>query len=540
MQKSVFFWSSFRSYLIPIFLLIGSFSIYSYNLGEQPIYGDEPIHLGWGGLYFDLIKDGDFDNPCLKKIADCELLFSIEGSETNYTPIRNFFVGFGYYLTAGEIKGDFYEWSCAWNPCWDFKEPSSEEFFAGRFFSPIFGSLSIVLAFFIGKILFNRITGLFFSLILLFYSLWMIHSRLIMTEVYLYFFILLSILLLLKSFKKENNHRIAYFIFGAISFGIALNIKLLAIEFVIPILGMILFYDSFNEKLNFRFFKNRKNVLKVISLVLVFFVIASISFVATFPKYYDNTLNELLSTSGTSSYGVFASLPTAEKNYLFNTLVTLQITLLPYIMDSYIHDVFPDEAFEARLTEIWTSNEFDISPSNYSTIPLTLFFFIGLIYLIKKIKTRNLIFSEFALLVLFTSVFVFTVLTVDAPTIERYYLPVMFPIILIASYGLGRFIKQIQSQKEKILFFVSFIVAHALYVISFFDKIYIKSDEITLAVQFYIPITSWLSPLPVSSQLSLNDPLVYVSSITFIMIFVLIYLRIKTAIPTQRKLVRSS
>jgi len=539
MQKSLFFRSSFSSYLIPILLLIGSFSIYSYNLGDQPSYGDEFIHLGWGAVYFDLIKEGDFYNPCLKKIADCELLYSIEGSEINYTPIRNFFVGFGYYLTIGEMKGDFYEWSCAWVPCWDNKEPSREEYSAGKFFSPIFGSLSIVLAFFIGKILFNRITGLFFSLILLFSSLWIVHSRLIMSEVYLYFFILLSILLLLKSFRKESSHRVLFFILGAISFGCALNIKLVAIEFVIPILVIILFYDSFNEKLNFRFFKNKKNVVKALSLVLVFLVISSMTFIATVPRYYDNTLNELLSTSGTSSYGGFASLPTAEKNYLFNTLVTLQVTLLPYLMDSYIHDVFPDEAREARLTDDWRSNESNILPSNYSTIPLSLFFFIGLIYLIQKIKTRNLIFSEFVLLVLFMSLFIWTVLTVNAATLERYYLPPMFPIMLIASYGLGRFIKEIQSQKEKILFITSFIIAHSLYVISFFDKIYVKSDEITLAVQFWIPATSWLSPLPVSSQLALNSPLVFVSTFTFIMIFILIYIRIKTRIPVETRQAKS-
>jgi len=527
MQKSFFYQRSFRSYLIPILLLIGSFSIYSYNLEGQPSYGDEFLHLGWGGVFFDLINEGDFNNPCLKKIADCELLHSIEGSEINYTPIRNFLVGFGYYLATGDTKGDFYIWSCAWQPCGDLsKQPSSEEFSAGRFFSPVFGSFSIVLAFFIGKILFNRTTGLFFSLILLFSSLWMVHSRLIMSEAYLYFFILLSILFLLKSFRKESKHRILFFISGAISFGFALNIKLIAIEFIIPILVIILFYDSFNEKLNFRFFKNKKNVVKALSLVLVFFVVSSIAFVATVPRYHDNTMNELLSTSGTSSYGGFASLPTVEKNYLFNTLVTLQITLLPYLMDSYIHDVFPNEARDARLTEEWIANESDISPSNYSTIPLSLFFFIGLIYLIQKIKTRNLIFSEFALLVLFTSLFIWTVLTVNAATLERYYLPVMFPVILIAACGLGRFIQQIQSKKEKILFFTSFIISHSLYIIPLVNDMYFA--------RIY-----WISPLPVSSQLSLNDTLVYVSTITFIMIFVLILIRIKTRIPVETREARS-
>jgi len=361
-----------------------------------------------------------------------------------------------------------------------------------------------------------------------------------MSEVYLYFFILLSIFLLLKSFKKESKHRIAYFIFGAISFGFALNIKLIAIEFVIPILVLILFYDSFNEKLNFRFLKNKKNVVKALSLVLVFFVISSIAFVATVPKYHDNTLNKILKISEESGEVGYTSLPTAEKNYLFKTLAAVQIILLPYIMDSYVHEIFSDEAQRSKLIETFhveavrsllhlldSSNPVPLieppPPSNYSTIPVLLFFFIGLIYIIRKIKTRNLMFSEFALLVLFTTLFIFTVLIVDYPWVERYYLPAMFPVMLIAAYGLGNFIKQIQSQKEKILFFTSFIIAHSLYIIPFFDKIYFSNNM------------NWLSPLPVSSQLVLNDPLVYVSTITFIMIFALIYIRIKTRIPVETR-----
>jgi len=528
MQKSLFFQSSFRPYLIPILLLIFSFAIYSYNLGEQPwYYLDEPLYFGWGGVYFDLIKEGDFNNPCFKGLEDCELVYSdtrttktgetVYWLEISYT-LRNFFVGFSQYLTTGENEGHFYVWTCAEYACKDPElGPTREEFFSGRFLSAVFGSLAVVTAFSIGKILFNRTTGLFFSLILLFYSLWFVYSRLIMTEVYVHFFILLSILLLLKSFKKENNHRVIFFVLGAISFGIAVNIKPIAIELVIPIVIMILFYDSFNEKLNFRFFKNKKNVLKVISLIFIFFVISSMTFVATYPRYHDDTLNEILKNQlffEVSPSKHFQSLPTLEKNYLFKTLATLQVTLLPYLMDSYISDVFYDEVWKTGLFYTLVDESQETIISNYSTIPLSLFFFIGLICLIRKIKTGNLKFSEFVLLVWFTSLFIFTVLVVNALTVERFYLPLMFPVILIASYALVEFIKQIQNQKEKILFFMLFIIAHSLYIISFFDEIYFAH-------------TMWQSPLPVSSQLSLIEPLVYLSSMMFVGISFLIYLRVK-------------
>ena len=132
---------------------------------------------------------------------------------------------------------------------------------------------------------------------------------------------------------------------------------------------------------------------------------------------------------------------------------------------------------------------------------------------------------------MFTSLFIFTVLIVDYPWIERYYLPVMFPVMLIASYGLGKFIQQIQNQKEKILFFSSFIIAQAFYIIPFIEEIYYSSYSRILS--------PWNQQMLVHSQLALNDPLVYVSSITFVMIFGLIYLRIKTRILVEKRQARS-
>jgi len=504
------------NFIIPSLLLIGSFSLYSYNLEGQTPHGDELLYLSWGGVYFDLIKEGDLNNPCLKNIADCgELLYAPKGRyEISYTPIRNFLVGFSQYLTTGENKGEFYQWSCAWYPCFDIANywPSPEELSSGRLFSIIFGSLTIVLIFFIGKILFNRTIGLFASLTLLTFSLWVVNSRLIMSEVYLYFFILLSILFLLKSFKKENKFRILFFILAAISFGLAFNIKTMAFQMILPIAVMILFYSSFNEKLNFRFFKNRKNIIKVISLVLIFFVISTISFLVAFPRYYDDPVNKMLTIAEHSPGDVtlFSSFPTSEKNYLHRILGTTQVLLVPHLMDPYFHDLFPEEVEENRRYGQGI-------PFNYSTIPLSLFFFIGIIYMIRKIKTGNLNFSELALLVWFTSLFILSVLIADKPPIERYYLSPFFPLILIASYGLWNFIQQIQNQKGKIVFFMSFIIAHSLYLIPHIDKIYLHIYQWRF----------WKSPLPVGSELSLNEPIVYVSSIIFVVIFVIVYLRTK-------------
>jgi len=93
MQKSLFFKNSFSPYLIPILLFSFAFVFYSSSLENQPYHPDEIVYLSWGGPYFEIIKEGDFNNPCLKGLADCELLHDPDwaGHNVNYSPIRNFF-----------------------------------------------------------------------------------------------------------------------------------------------------------------------------------------------------------------------------------------------------------------------------------------------------------------------------------------------------------------------------------------------------------------------------------------------------------------
>jgi len=250
-------------------------------------------------------------------------------------------------------------------------------------------------------------------------------------------------------------------------------------------------------------------------------VIASITFLATFPRYYDDPINEILEMrSGIKDFenmvNMYMTPPTFHKNYLFHIYTTSQVTLFPYLLDPYFNEIFPDQ--------YWIIQSGHGIPFNYSSIPLTLFFFVGLIYIVKNIKTGNLKFSEFALLVWFASLFIINVLTTDFYHITRLWLPIFFPIVFIASYGLWRFVEQIQNKKEKILFSGAFIISHSLYLIPHLNLLYFKS-----------PPSFVTSPFPVNSQFSLNDPLVYVSTITFVMIFILIYIRIKMQSPAQTR-----
>ena len=51
------------NFIIPALLLIGSFSLYSFNLEGQSPHGDEFLYLSWGGVFFDSLKEGDNRSP---------------------------------------------------------------------------------------------------------------------------------------------------------------------------------------------------------------------------------------------------------------------------------------------------------------------------------------------------------------------------------------------------------------------------------------------------------------------------------------------
>jgi len=68
---------------------------------------------------------------------------------------------------------------------------------------------------------------------------------------------------------------------------------------------------------------------------------------------------------------------------------------------------------------------------------------------------------------------------------------------------------------------MSFIIAHSLYLIPHLDEIYRST-------------TRWRNPFPISSELSLTEPFVYVSSIVFVIILIIFLLRSKTCFVNDR------
>jgi hypothetical protein len=482
------------NYVIPIALFLGSFFIYSYNLEGQPWHGDEITYLGWGGNYFDLIKNGDFGNSCLKSLDHCNLLFHIPAFGLTYSPVRNILIGLPMYLT-NEDKGDFYNWSCYWDCYNHTKGPLIPEMTAGRLLSPIFGSLTVMFSFMIGTILFNRYVGVISSLIFLSYDLWVWYSRTVMVEVHYIFFVMLSLLILLHAFK--NGHaKIRYLVLSAITFGFALNSKMLAITFLVLFLGIILFRGLSGKNGDFTF--KKKRIAKTCFLGFSFFIMTLLGLFLAEPGFYANPLNEIsVMKTDMDNYNHdvwYIGYPSIHNIQTKSIISVFNYVLFPSFTEKQISN-----------PSLNLSDNFSLAHSfTYSSIPLTVFFLVGLGYVVYRISKFKDCTSEVLLLIWFVSTFALTIAIVKDFSLERYLLPLELSVIFIASYGLWQFVKEISSNKTKIIFIIYFMFVHSITTFSYWEKIY------------FSPGTTWVNPLHYGTlQESLDNPFTFVANMLF-------------------------
>ena len=101
----------------------------------------------------------------------------------------------------------------------------------------------------------------------------------------------------------------------------------------------------------------------------------------------------------------------------------------------------------------------------------------------------------------------------DSYNVTRYFLPLMFPMLLMMSYGLWRFIENISSMNLKLYFVGLFVFSHAITYLVFWERIYLQ------------PAIIWRLPHDINLRESLSEPIVYVSSIVFIISFFVTYFK---------------
>jgi len=507
-----------NSIIFSIILFVVSYSVLSFNLENQGISLDEVYHHGNAMGYFDLVMEGKISDPCFTGKGECDL-FNLpcmaQGENTMHWIthgglFKAMFAGFGDYLFSDSER--VYYSSVYVEPCRPLHKggletgiairgeniPTQSELAAGRFFTPIFGSLTVVIGFFLGKLLFNRFVGLSFSVVIIFHSLWMHFSRTLNPEVYTNFLIILSIFLILYGLQPQKKSQLKYLILSAITFALAINSRLTSFEILPFLIIVILFRESFDVKINFTKLKNKRFAIKSFLLILIFIGVLFSSIFLTFPFYYPDPIGQLMLQYDTAMKYENLNAPSEHLKKVFLPMVE-SATIAP-IIDGYYYIFSPDS--------IPRSAQYG---HTFSSIPLSIFFVVGMVYLFLKIIRKDLLYSEFLIIFWYLTIYTILSLVMESYNLTRHFIPIIFPMSIIMGYGFWHFLKFFKHKKTKIVFFGIFIFSHAVTFLTFWEWIY------------FSPNIVWDLPTEVSLLKSLSNPEVFYSGIVFLVAFFIIF-----------------
>ena len=219
----------------------------------QPIIGDSTVE-SWFTAHLNIV--------CAAMILAFSAIFllSLNGSplwaadEKTYTQISYHIIKSGDYFTPW-VTGEPAFWVgkpplLMWLTSVSYQVLGVSNF-AARVWTPLFGALSLVMVFFLGKKLLNAKVGLVSVFVLGTFTTFYEYSTHMMTDVPLVFFMLASIYFLLLSEDKTKD-AIKYAMFSGVFFGLALMTKQLE-ALLIP--AIMLVYLLFAGRVRFVFTK---------------------------------------------------------------------------------------------------------------------------------------------------------------------------------------------------------------------------------------------------------------------------------------------
>ena len=485
-----------KNVIIPLLLFFAAYCIFSYNLDQMPLGGDEREHWYPESIkFFDLILQGDLFNECWKdkKVCDDLSILSDRLSHRNYHVSDTFGDPEGYVYPPQLplillVGTSFKLFGNTDDPVF-----SHENLTAARLVSPILGALMVVFVFYIGKLLFNKFIGTSFALFVLFHGLIIFNSRLIMLEIFAHFFLIFSFLLFIKSISHGKiNLKILFF--SALVCSLGLITKFYEVVALVPIIIiLIILRNNFGKKINRHLIVNRflTNSLPVSFLFCL--IIVSVFFIPQ-PFFWGQPLEQISVLINTANVYTPFHLPfSPEVQTHYNIVAIFSATIVP-IADLYFQN------FSDNVPNFGGPGNTVIS--NFSTIPLTALFIVGIGFLVVDLRRKNFGFSKLILTLWYFVTFVLLMLTIDTYQYERYWIGLFVPMMFIASYGTYMLTKNL-NKFITFAFLTISILAHALSVFIFWELLY------------FSPTFVLTPPFPISLQESITIPLIYSFNIIF-------------------------
>ena len=180
-------WISVHTDAIFILAILAISTIFFINLGNGPLWAaDEQTYSQWA---YHMVKSGDYVTPYA-------------------------FGGLAIWIG----KPPLYMWLMSLS-----YQAFGVSNFVTRLWSPIFGALTLVVIYFLGKRLFNRIVGFTSAIVLATFTTFYLFARHAMTDVAFVFFILASIYFFVLSEQTKKVSR--YIVLSGLFFGLALLTK---------------------------------------------------------------------------------------------------------------------------------------------------------------------------------------------------------------------------------------------------------------------------------------------------------------------------
>jgi len=208
-------WFSAHADALCILAILVFSTIFFVNLGSGPLWAaDEQTYSQWA---FHMVKTGDYLDPWA---------FGGLAMWMGKPPLFMWLMSLSYQIFGVNN-------------------------FASRFWSPVFGALSLVLVFYLGRKLYNLYVGFLSALVLGTFTTFYVFARHAMTDVTFIFFILASIYFLLLSEKTEDTKR--YVVLSGLFFGLALMTKQI-IALLIPLIA-VFYFAATKRSIRFLFTK---------------------------------------------------------------------------------------------------------------------------------------------------------------------------------------------------------------------------------------------------------------------------------------------
>jgi len=475
--------------IIPILLFLSAFGIFSYNLDQMPWIGDEVVYFYPAFVnYFELILQGDLFNECWKDKIFCEDPDRLSGLNIGKLTSQEAWQSLPPLvpiLLAGT----------SFNLFGDNDDPafSYENLTAARSVSPILGALIVVFVFYIGKLLFNRFVGISFALLVLFHGLIIFNSRMIMLEIFAHFLLIFSFLLFVKSIS-DGKINLKILLFSASLCSLGLITKVYEVVALVPIvIILIILRNDFRKKIDKHLIRNRffTNSLPISLLFCV--VVVGVFFIVQ-PFFWGQPIEQVnWLMEGVDNYHSFHPPFSPKVQPHYNIGAIFSATIAP-IADLYCYN-FSDDCPNF-------GGPGNTVISNFSTVPLTALFIIGIGFLVVDLRKKNFEFSKLILVSWYFLTFIMLALTLDSYQYDRYWIGLFFPMMFIASYGTYRLTKNLNKFTTFTFVAVS-ILTHALSVFIFWEILYAG------------PTVELMPPFPISLQESITIPLIYSFNIIF-------------------------